>query len=258
MPCAPSFKNTRTNCLQVIPFSFVAKLNSQKCYNHKLTYRSIYDNMLSMHNAEEVFMKKAEKTELTVSKILEAALEEFGINGYAGGAINNICKRGINKGLIYHNFKDKDELYLVCLEKSCQKLVTMVEENSCTCDQLQYMKLRMRFFTEYPNEAHIFFEAILQPQEKLRDRIQQILQPFEEINEKIYRSVVSSITLRDGITEEDAIAYFRQMQRMFNGYFSSSAYRYIALDDQIMEHEMNLPELLDFMLYGIAKQRAQK
>lgn len=133
-------------------------------------------------------MKRTIRTELTVSKIQEAALEEFGANGYAGGTINNICKRGINKGLIYHNFKDKDELYLVCLENSCKKLVSLIQESGCTSDQLQYMELRMRFFTEYPNEAHIFFEAILQPQEKLRDRIKQILEPFDEINEKIYRS----------------------------------------------------------------------
>lgn len=203
-------------------------------------------------------MKRTEKTELTVLKILEAALEEFGANGYAGGSLNNICKRGINKGLIYHNFKDRDHLYLACLESSCKKLVMLIEENGGTFDQLQYMNLRMHFFKEYPNEAHIFFEAILQPQEKLRDRIQKILQPFEEINERIYRSVVSDITLRDGITEEDAIDYFRQMQRMFNGYFSSSAYRYMALDEQIREHEMNLSKLLDFMLYGIAKGGTEK
>lgn len=203
-------------------------------------------------------MKRTERTQLTVLKIQEAALEEFGANGYAGGTINNICKRGINKGLIYHNFKDKDDLYLACLENSCKKLISMITENGCVSDQLQYMKLRMHFFTEYPNEAHIFFEAILQPQEKLRDRIKQILEPFEEINEEIYRHVVSGITLRDGITEEDAIDYFRQMQRMFNGYFSSSACRYMALDKQILAHETNLSKLLDFMLYGIAKGGKEK
>lgn len=203
-------------------------------------------------------MKRTERTELTVSKIQEAALEEFGVNGYAGGTINNICKRGINKGLIYHNFKNKDELFLVCLENSCKKLVSLIEESGPALDQLQYMKLRMRFFTEYPNEAHIFFEAVLQPQEKLRDRIKQILEPFEEINEKIYRRVISGITLRDGITEEDAIDHFRLMQCMFNGYFSSSAYRYMTLDKRIREHEMNLSKLLDFMLYGIAKGGTQK
>lgn len=203
-------------------------------------------------------MKRTERTELTISKILEAALEEFGVNGYAGGTINNICKRGINKGLIYHNFKDKDELYLICLENSCKKLVSLIEESGCVSDQLQYMKTRMRFFTEYPNEAHIFFEAILQPQEKLRDRIKQILAPFDELNERIYRCFVSSIILRDGVTEEDAVDYFHQMQRMFNGYFSSSAYRYMTLDNQIKEHEMTLAKLLDFMLYGIAKGGKEK
>lgn len=203
-------------------------------------------------------MKRTERTELTVSKIREAALAEFGVNGYAGGTVNNICKRGINKGLIYHNFKGKDELYLLCLENSCKKLVSMIEENDCTADPLQYMKLRMHFFTDYPNEAHIFFEAVLQPQEKLRDRINQILEPFEKMNEKIYRCVISSITLRDGITEEDALAYFRQMQRMFNGYFSSSAYRCMTLDERIREHELNLSRFLDFMLYGIAKGGTQK
>lgn len=50
-------------------------------------------------------MKRTERTGLTVAKILEAALEEFGANGYSGGTVNNICKRGINKGLVYYNFK---------------------------------------------------------------------------------------------------------------------------------------------------------
>lgn len=199
-------------------------------------------------------MKQIEKTELTVSKIQTAAIDEFGTNGYAGGTINNICKRGINKGLIYHNFKDKDELYLACLDISCKKLVLLIEESDCTSDQLQYMNVRMKFFKEYPNEAHIFFEAILQPQRNLMSRIEGILKPFEEINEKIYRSIISSVTLRDGITEEEAVDYFRQMQRMFNGYFSSSAYRYTSFDEKIKDHEINLPKLLEFMLYGIAKE----
>ena len=198
-------------------------------------------------------MNQSEKTELTVSRIMQAALEEFGTGGYAAGTMNNICKRGINKGLIYHNFRDKDELYLACLRQSCGKLMDLIEESGCRTDLLQYMKVRMDFFAGYPNEAHIFFEAILQPQEALRAEIAEILRPFEEINEEIYRATVSSVTLRDGITEDDAIMYFRQMQRMFNGYFSSPAYRNTSLDRQIEEHETNIPRLLDFMIYGIAK-----
>ena len=68
-------------------------------------------------------MKKMEKTEITVSKIIEAAMQEFGQNGYAGGTVNNICKSGINKGLLYHNFSGKDELYMTCLRRSSKKLI---------------------------------------------------------------------------------------------------------------------------------------
>lgn len=203
-------------------------------------------------------MKRSEKTESTVSKIIKAAMNEFGANGYVGGSVNNICKSGINKGLIYHNFKDKDELYLKCLEKSCDTLVRLITESDSSSDPLRYMSVRMSFFKEYPNEAHIFFEAILQPQERLWNEIQEILQPFEEINEKVYRSIVSTVELRDGVSEEEAVGYFRQMQRMFNGYFSSSAYRRMSLDEQFNKHETSLPKLLDFILYGIAKGGKEK
>lgn len=195
-------------------------------------------------------MKKSKKTELTVSKIMESAMTEFGTNGYLVGSVNNICKSGINKGLIYHNFKDKDELYLKCIEQSCAVLVALIEESSCSSDFLRYMNVRMSFFKEYPNEAHIFFEALLQPQEHLRNEIQEILQPFEKINETIYRSLVASVELRDGIAEEEAVWYFRQMQHIFNRCFGT---RHTSLDKQISEHETNLPRMLDFMLYGIAK-----
>lgn len=195
-------------------------------------------------------MKKSKKTELTVSKIMESAMTEFGTNGYLVGSVNNICKSGINKGLIYHNFKDKDELYLKCIEQSCAVLVALIEESSCSSDFLRYMNVRMSFFKEYPNEAHIFFEALLQPQEHLRNEIQEILQPFEKINETIYRSLVASVELCDGIAEEEAVWYFRQMQHIFNRCFGT---RHTSLDKQISEHETNLPRMLDFMLYGIAK-----
>lgn len=203
-------------------------------------------------------MKRSEKTELTVSKIMKSAMSEFGANGYVGGSVNNICKSGINKGLIYHNFKNKDEIYLKCLERSCETLISLIKESVCQLDFLQYMNVRISFFKKYPYEARIFFEAILQPQEHLWDEIQKILQPLEEINEKIYRSVVSSVKLRDGITEEEAVEYFRQIQRMFNGYFSSFTCRNMSLDEQITEHEAKLPKLLDFMLYGISKGGKEK
>lgn len=42
-------------------------------------------------------LKKSKKTEITIAKIIESAMTEFGTNGYTGGTVNNICKAGINE-----------------------------------------------------------------------------------------------------------------------------------------------------------------
>lgn len=198
-------------------------------------------------------MKKSEKTELTVSKIIETAMEEFGKNGYAGGTVNNICKAGINKGLIYHNFSGKDELYLTCLNRSCKNLMQYIQEQNGTKNPKNYMTSRMNFFSEYTNEAHIFFEALLNPPIHLSFEIQQALAEFNELNEKMYNATLDSLILRDGISRDDAISYFHLMQLMLNGYFSSPAFQNTEIQKKVEMHEMIVSRLLDCMLYGIAK-----
>ena len=48
---------------------------------------------------------------------------------YDAVSLNAICgKYQIAKGLIYHNFKNKDELYLYCVKKSFEKLMSYMEE----------------------------------------------------------------------------------------------------------------------------------
>lgn len=203
-------------------------------------------------------MKKREKTELTISKIIDAAMIEFGSNGYFGGTINNICKTGINKGLIYHNFKDKDELYLACLKISCDNLYDYINQENCTDDLMKYMEARMKFFHQYPHEAHIFFEALLNPPKDLNNQIKSAMEKFNHMNESICRNTLNKLILRDGITEVEAVEYFKQMQIMFNGYFSSPAYQNISIKEKAKQHEENIPKLFEFMLYGIAKDGVKK
>ena len=100
---------------------------------------------------EDIQYEKSERTELTTSKIIDAAINEFGKNGYLGGTVNNICNTGINKGLLYHNFKGKDDLYLTCLNFSCQKLLNYLKEQDRTENLENYMSARMNFFSNNPN-----------------------------------------------------------------------------------------------------------
>ena len=115
------------------------------------------------------------------------------------------------------------------------------------------MSVRMDFFHQYLNEAHIFFEVLLNPPPHLSDEIQDAMAEFNRLNESICKQTLDMLTLRDGITMEDALSYFHLMQTMLNGYFSSPAFQNVVLKEKVKIHETIIPKLFDFMLYGIAK-----
>ena len=51
-------------------------------------------------------MKREEKSENSKERIIKAALEEFGQNGYVAASTNNMCKNhDISKGLLFHHYK---------------------------------------------------------------------------------------------------------------------------------------------------------
>ena len=63
-------------------------------------------------------MKRDEKHNLSKQRILQAAMQEFSAKGYINASLNTVCsENGISKGIIYHYYKDKDELYLLCVSE---------------------------------------------------------------------------------------------------------------------------------------------
>ena len=170
-------------------------------------------------------MKKSDKTQITIARIVEAAIKEFGENGCAGGTMNHICRAGVNKGLVYHNFAGKETLYLTCVQHSCNHLTEYIEQHGGTAGLQQYLSARMAFFQAFPNEAHIFFEALLNPPVQLSEQITEAIKDFNLLNERIYQATLERLALRSGISAGDALSYFHLMQTMVNGYFSSPLFK---------------------------------
>lgn len=201
-------------------------------------------------------MKKSEKTEITREKIMSASLQEFGTKGFDAGTLNNICaENGISKGLLYHNFSGKDDIYLKCVKLVLGKFTEELNAWEINGDLNRYMEMRFTFFHENQLYSRIFFEAILQPPKHLYGQIRELKKDFDEINLKIYRQALEALSLRPGISIEEAVEYFNIIQDMFNGYFSSPAYGGTEFDQLVWEHENKLGKVLDLMLYGIAKNK---
>ena len=205
-------------------------------------------------------MKREDKNARSRKKILDSALQEFGKKSYAQASLNAICSAGnISKGIIYHYFKDKDELFLCCV-KDCFDTFTRYLENEYLYstdfqrDMQTYLDLRYRFFYENPCYSNIFFNAVLQPPKHLNLRIKELRKDFDALNFRYWKNILNRITLRDGITEDEAIQYFSVFQEMFNGYFQSKACEDADFHALMLDHEVGLPKLLNIMLYGIAKE----
>ncbi|MCI5642702.1 MAG: TetR/AcrR family transcriptional regulator [Peptoniphilus sp.] len=209
-------------------------------------------------------MKKQEKTQKTKERIIAAALKEFGSKSYYRASVNGICEVGkISKGLIYHNFKGKDELYLLCVKACYDELTATLKaqpfEIKSAKDGLQnFLLIRQKFFQDNPQYANIFFNAVLQPPKHLTHELAQLRSGFDEYFSKYYLALLDFLTLRDGITKEMALEYFLGVSEMFNSYFQKKSEQNGDYRELINDHEGRLSAIFDIILYGVAKEPKEK
>lgn len=200
-------------------------------------------------------MKKEEKTKITREKILTAAMNEFGSRGYYAASINAVCNAGINKGLIYHNFKTKDDLYLACIQKTFDDLIVSVRVEMEQNSSVSYLEARMHFFRANEMEGRLFMEAAVWPPKELASKIRDLRSEIEALNQEEFRKILASCTLRSDVSEEEAFDWFRTMQYAYNASFRTEMEPDDHYDQMIEKHEKGALRFLDLMMFGIAKRK---
>lgn len=200
-------------------------------------------------------MRKEMKTQLTKEKILKAGIQEFGQNGYAGGSVNAICATGINKGLIYHNYKDKDDLYLACVKRMIADMVSDIEAQMSK--EVTYNAARMHFFSSHEMEARLFLEIMVNPPQKLEAKIKKLRIPMDSLNKQQFGELLSKHTLRDNVSEEIAYQWMEWMQTFYNMWFQRQENKNASFMDRMEQHEKGVAQCIDLMLYGIAQKKEE-
>lgn len=200
-------------------------------------------------------MRKEIKTQRTKEKILKAGIREFGQNGYAGSSINAICATGINKGLIYHNYKDKDDLYLACVKRSMEEMATDIETQMKK--GVTYNAARMHFFSSHEMEARIFLEIMVNPPQKLESKIKILRAPIDVLNRQQFGQLLAKHTLRKNVSEEMAYQWMEWMQTFYNMWFQRQENKNASFMDRMEQHEKGVAQCIDLMLYGIAQKKEE-
>ena len=204
-------------------------------------------------------MKREEKNQQTRQKILTHALCEFAQNGYQGASLNAVCQSGgISKGIIYHYFDSRDDLYLRCLETCFQALTATLTEHLADCGDsgaesriLRYFGIRLGFFRQNPDFARMFCEAVVMPPIHLKAEIDTLRRPFDRFNNEILRGVLREHPLRPDLTEEEIIDIFRRYQDFLNAGFRPDSGGAFDME----RHERECKNALTIFLYGIFERK---
>lgn len=209
-------------------------------------------------------MKREEKNLQMYGKIMQAAMEEFGTKTYAEASIGNLCSlHGLSKGIIYHYFKDKDELYLSCV-KNCitsfaadlQAKDFFAQEDVQNCLQ-DYFSARFSFFEQNPLHFHIFYEAQSTPPRHLAKKVAVITAELDALHISFFKSILQRLPLRAGITEADALDFFVFIQQGFHNWFYEANSTVTNTDTLLRCHETQIRKNVDFMLHGMVKENCE-
>ena len=203
-------------------------------------------------------MKQETKSALARQRILETALAEFSARGYEGASLNTaFAENGISKGLVYHHFKDKNELYLLCVERCFNDFTAYLRAAGAQTDGTpeerleRYFDARMRFFTRCPQYLGIFVDAALQPPPALREAVGARRERFDQLNLSVLRALLAARPLRAGLSPADIAGEFRVYMDYFNLRFRDALAQGEPIEQVLRAHEQRCRRQVDILLHGV-------
>ena len=200
-------------------------------------------------------MKKAEKTNITIHRILDAGIEEFGKGSFESVSINTILeKHGISKGLFYHNFKSKDDLYVAVVKLTFDEMIDinkqeMIENGTNENSTRSILQRRHNYFKDNPLKANIFFNAVFKTPKHLVERIKEAGNDFKETSKKF----IMSLPIKDSIDPALAADCVLFIQEIFNLYYINQTRDIDDFRKIVTEHEAILESLIDILFHGLLK-----
>ena len=168
-------------------------------------------------------MKQAQRQERSRREILQAAMEEFGTHNYSDVTIDNICSRhGISKGMMYHYYSGKDDLFLLCAREMFQALKEHMDA------------------LPFPSPGH------------LAGQLNDLRLPLRELNRQRFRQAVSRMELRAPLDEEAVSRYLECIESLFwplvNQYQGGESIGDLPSLGAVST------QVLDMVLFGIVRQ----
>lgn len=146
------------------------------------------------------------------TKILEASIEEFANKGYINASTNEIIKKaGISKGLLFHYFGNKRNLYLTTLDLITNEFferfyeVLHDDSNDIFNKLLNWNKTKFTLLSEYPTEYKMLMGAYVNVPQEIKDELVLRYNHLSKISISNFLKDVDYSMFRKNLDQEKAV-----------------------------------------------------
>lgn len=200
-------------------------------------------------------------------RILDAAIEEFAVNGYDKASTNSIVKKAdISKGILFHYFGSKKNLFLYLFDYCINTLIDkyyLLDDIEAEDIFERFMRVsikKMKVIQDEPLMNKLVFSAITNMPKDLKEELTVRHNNYTSKYLREFFEKVDTTNFKEGIDSQKAIEL---MMMCMDGLSSKYIQRYkdVSMDevmnnyDEIME---DFNKYLDILKFGIYKSGESK
>jgi AcrR family transcriptional regulator len=200
--------------------------------------------------------------------ILKVCIEEFAKTGYEKTSTDTITSRaGISKGILFHYFKSKKNLYFYIIQYITKLLgdKVMEETNKVTTDDFfdrikEVVLIKLKVQHQYLTETQLATAAILHPPIELKEEIGQLYQEYVEIYKESYLAKLLDGSLLQGDASPEKVMNLTMLalenvSKKYTELFESKQLDYLDILEQMMPE---IDEYIDIIKYGVYRYSHRK
>lgn len=195
-------------------------------------------------------------------KIFQASMEVFAEKGYEGASTNDIIKRaGISKGILFHYFGNKENLYLYVLDKTLDSAIEKITAGYSMAPPDLFERitatgmLKLKLALEEPLVYKLIFVTFVNTPQSIREAVQERYKRLYEIALPMLFDGLDLSHIRNGVDHNKAIEvvvlFMEGLQAKYIEAFKNmSPDETLSMMDKLEQDSMVYMDILKKGIYG--------
>lgn len=186
-------------------------------------------------------------------KIIRTAIDAFYRRGYADTPIREIgTKAGVSTALLYHHFKNKEEILFEIIQRADRDLINNLKEiedkhsNPFECLREMLIAHTVHFSITRKKESKILVEELNQ----LKGKRNEIIKRSQREIYKIYKKKLKDLQAIGMLNDLDLTVLNFSVFGVINGFF-----RWFKMGGRLKKEEV-AEEIVKFVFYGMIKSKS--